>query len=378
MWIFAAVAGLLAVLTGALPWHDAVDVLARVGPVLAFLVGVTVVAELADDSGLFDVAAREAARMGRGRTVRLWLLLAALGAVTTVVLSLDTTAVLLTPVVLSVAQQLEVHPLPFAMTTVWLANTASLLLPVSNLTNLLALRPLDLSEAEFAARMALPALAALVVTLLVLGLRYRRDLVGRYEVPEHPGIADRALFWTAAGVCLAIGPLILAGLGVAPVAVGGAVVLAVAYVFRRRSTLRFSLLPWRLVVLVTGLFLVVAALEQHGLSRRLQDAAGEGTGYGDLLRLSGVAATASNLVNNLPAYLALEPTADHSTDRVLALLLGTNLGPLVLLWGSLATLLWRERCRARDVEVSAKEFALVGLVGVPVLLVASVAALLVG
>jgi len=375
VWIFAAVAGCLAVLSGALPWPDAADVLARVGPVLAFLVGVTVVAELADDSGVFAVTAREAARLARGRTVRLWLLLATLGTFTTIVLSLDTTAVLLTPVVLSVAEQLDVHPLPLAMTTVWLANTASLLLPVSNLTNLLALRPLDLTEAQFAAHMALPAVAAVVVTLVVLGLRYRRDLVGGYVVPAHPGIDDRILFWTSAAVCLAIGPLILVGLGVAPVAVGGAVVLAVTYLARKRSVLRFSLVPWRLVVLVTGLFLVVAALEQRGLSKQLQHAAGEGTSYPDLLRLSGVAAVASNLVNNLPAYLALEPAADHSTDRVLALLLGTNLGPLVLLWGSLATLLWRERCRSRGVEVRAKEFALVGLAGVPVLLVVCVAAL---
>jgi arsenical pump membrane protein len=194
----------------------------------------------------------------------------------------------------------------------------------------------------------------------------------------HPGIDDPVLFWTSAAVCLAIGPVILAGVGVAPVAVGAAVVLVVAYLVRHRSTLRFSLVPWRLVLLVTGLFLVVAALEQHGLARQLQRAAGTGTNYPDLLRLSGVAAAASNLVNNLPAYLALEPATDGSTDRVLALLLGTNLGPLVLLWGSLATLLWRERCRARGVEVSAKEFGLVGLIGVPVLLVASVAALLIG
>lgn len=57
----------------------------------------------------------------------------------TVLLGLDTTAVLLTPVVLSMSVQLDLPTMPFALLTVWLANTASLLLPVSNLTNLLAL-----------------------------------------------------------------------------------------------------------------------------------------------------------------------------------------------------------------------------------------------
>jgi arsenical pump membrane protein len=225
--------------------------------------------------------------------------------------------------------------------------------------------------------MALPALVAVVVTLLVLGLRYRRELRGTYEVPAHPGVEDRLVFWVAAGVCLAIGPLIVTGLGVAPVAVGAALALVLVYAVRRRSALRFALVPWRLVLLVTGLFLVIAAFEHHGLSHQLGHAAGTGIGFTDLFRLAGVAAVGSNVANNLPAYLALEPTADSSTPRILALLIGTNVGPLVLLWGSLATLLWRERCRARGVEVSAKEFALLGLAGVPLLLVSCVAALVV-
>src|SRR5215203_2437938 len=49
----------------------------------------------------------------------------------------------------------------------------------------------------------------------------------------------------------------------------------------------------------------------------------------------------------LPAYLVMEPHAATGDDvRLLALLVGTNVGPMVLLWGSLATLLWRERLRA--------------------------------
>ncbi len=96
-----------------------------------------------------------------------------------------------------------------------------------------------------------------------------------------------------------------------------------------------------------------------------------------VLRTAGAGAASSNVVNNLPSYLALERVADGRKDQLFGLLLGSNLGPLILLWGSLATLLWRERCKARGVRVSAWEFARVGLVGVPVLLVVSWAGLLV-
>ncbi|MDQ6650955.1 MAG: SLC13 family permease [Actinomycetota bacterium] len=377
MWIPAAVLGLLAVATGLLPLPEALSVTERVAPVLAFLVGITVIAELADTAEVFDVAAVRAARLGRGKARRLFLLVVVLGTLTTTVLSLDTTAVLLTPVVLALAQRLGLRPLPFAMTAVWLANTASLLLPVANLTNLLAVGRLHLSTAAFAARMALTALAAVVASAGVLATWYRRDLRQRYDTPPPLAPADRALFATAAAVCLLVGPLFAVGLPVEYVALAGAVVLSAVFAVRRRDALRLGLLPWRLVLLVEGLFLVVSAAGRHGLDALLRAGIGGGDSALGVLRTAGLGAAASNLVNNLPAYLALEraiPTG-HRT-QLLALLVGTNVGPLVLLWGSLATLLWRERCRSRGVTVTAGEFARLGLVGVPLVLAATVAALL--
>jgi arsenical pump membrane protein len=78
----------------------------------------------------------------------------------------------------------------------------------------------------------------------------------------------------------------------------------------------------------------------------------------------------------LPTFAALAPVTDGSVPRTVALLIGTSLGPLILLWGSLATLLWRERCAARGVRISARELAAVDILGVPVLLAAATAGLL--
>lgn len=96
--------------TGWLPWHEAVDTTTRVAPILLFLVSITVVAELAARAEVFDVAAGHAARLGRGSTPRLFGWVLVLGATTTTVLSLDTTAVLLTPVVLAMALRLGLSP----------------------------------------------------------------------------------------------------------------------------------------------------------------------------------------------------------------------------------------------------------------------------
>jgi arsenical pump membrane protein len=370
VWLIAALAGACCVATGALPWHAAVSTTSRVGPILAFLVAITIVAELADAAGVFDAAAVRAARLARGNVRALFALVVLLATFTTVVLSLDTTAVLLTPVVLALTARLRLSPLPFAMAVVWLANTASLLLPVSNLTNLLAVDRLDISAIHFAARTWLPALLAVAVTTAVLGLAYGRQLRGRYAVPTRFAAADPMLLRACALACVGVAPIFLTGIPVWTTASVAAIVLAALFAVRDPSRLRFALLPWRLVLLVEGLFLFIATLGRHGLDDVLQRLAGhDGSAIG-VLRITGVGAAASNLFNNLPSYLALERVAD-SPHQMFGLLLGTNLGPLVLLWGSLATLLWHERCKARGLRVSAGQFARLGAAGVPLVLLAS-------
>jgi arsenical pump membrane protein len=296
----------------------------------------------------------------------------------TVVLSLDTTAVLLTPVVLTLARRLRLPAAPLAMTTVWLANTASLLLPVSNLTNLLSLhrmRALGVGLDGYLRLTWAPALAAVAVTVLVLAALFGRRLRGRFEPPAKHPVADRVLLGIGSAVCVLLGPAFVTGVPVAWPASVAAVVLVVAFAFRRPAALRWSLLPWPLVLGVSVLFALVQVASAHGLGGVLSGLAGSGNGFVAYLRLATVAAIGANGVDNLPAYLALEPVADDTPARLVALLVGVNTGPLVTLWASLATLLWRDRCRAAGIEVTWWRFAGRGLLLVPLVLVACCAAL---
>lgn len=356
--------------------HEVLDLAARVGPVLVFLVAITVVAEIASIAGVFDVAAHWAARVGGRRTWRLWLLIVALACVSTIVLSLDTTAVLLTPVAITVAAQVGISPVPFAMTTLWLANTASLLLPVSNLTNLLALHHLGSTGAYLRLSWA-PALAAIGATVVVLALRHRRALTGTYDVSPPPSPHDRVLLWLAGLVCVLLGPLFVTGLVPAiPASVAAAFLVAVLFV-RNRSRLREIAVPWRLVVGVILLFLVVQLALDHGLRSILSSAVGSGSGPFDLARVATTGAVSANAVNNLPAYLALESVTSDAPTRLMALLIGVNVGPLVTVWASLATLLWRQRCRAAGLAISTRRLAAEGLVAAVASVLAATLALVV-
>ena len=305
----------------------------------------------------------------------LWLLVVVFATGSTVFLSLDTTAVLLTPVVVVLARHVGLDPLPFALTTVWLANTASLLLPVSNLTNLLAAHSLgSAGPGAFVALTWLPALIAVLVPSALLLLIHRRALFGRYA-PEHPQpVGDRVLFGCSAAVLLLLVPALVSGLPVWLPASVAAVLLVGVFLARRPRLLSASLVPWSLVLLASGLFLAMESAHALGLGELLADVIGGGSDTAALLRMSGVAALGANAVDNLPAYLALEPAAG-SPDRAIALLIGVNAGPLVTPWASLATLLWHQRLTRMDVRISWGRYALLGLVAAPVTVVAATLAL---
>lgn len=334
------------------------DLVDRVGPVLAFLVCITVVAEIADHAGVFDVAGHWAARMAKGRTLVLWLVVVVLSCAATTVLSLDTTAVLLTPVVITTARQAGLPPLPFAFTTVWLANTASLLLPVSNLSNLLALHEFHRWGGLSAyLRVAwLPALVAMVATVLVIAVLHHRELRGRYAIPSMPQPPDVVLLRMAAAVCLLLGPFFVTGITPAIPAAVGALILLVTLAVREREALRSVAVPWQMVLGVTVLFALVDFLRAHGLEELIARVMGTGESAADLLRVSGLGALGANLINNLPAYLAAESAASDSAHRLMALLIGVNAGPIITVWGSLATLLWLGRCRRADLAIPLRRF----------------------
>ncbi|WP_245601998.1 SLC13 family permease [Hamadaea tsunoensis] len=369
-------AGLVFVATGLLPRADAADTVRRIAPLLVFLGAVIILAELTAKAEVFDVIATRVTIAGGGRNGRLFFLCVAFATLNTVFLNLDTTAVLLTPVMLATAGRAGVGRLPLAMTTVWLANTASLLLPVSNLTNLLAADRVALSPLEFAARMALPQAAALIVVAVCLWVFYWRANPPAY-VPPRPHVpADRRLFRVAAAACLVFIAGILVGVPLWAVSVVCALGLVIAYAVWDRQHLRWSLLPWRLIVFVTGLFFVVDTISRHGLDKVMAYFIGTDPGAEGMWRAATTGGVLANIVNNLPAYKAGEsviPLANH--DQVLALLIGTNVGPLITPWASLATLLWLERCRAAGVEIKWGRFLLTGAITAAAVLAASVFAL---
>ena len=371
-------AGLLLVL-GILPLGQAGTEARSLGPTIGFLAAVLVLANLCDHHGLFQAAGSWMAAGSRGRPVSLLALVFAAASLVTAVLSLDATVVLLTPVVFATVARLRLRAKPHVYACTHLANSASLLLPVSNLTNLLAFGASGLSFARFGATMALPWVAAIGVEWLVVRRFFAGDLVGRGDTHEVTPLPVPVFATVVVALTLA-GFFVTSAFNVSPAfaALAGALVLAVPAVASRRVSVRDVALsadvPFLAFVLALGL--IVEAISLHGLGSVVAHLVPGGSGLGSLLVIAVVAAVLANVINNLPAALLLLPAVGGAgAGPVLAVLIGVNTGPNLTYVGSLATLLWRRVLMRHGQELPISEFLRLGALTVPPVLVTATVAL---
>jgi len=366
--------------TGILSRDDVESTLRHLGPVVAFLVTILVVADVCARAGLFAAAAARVRAVSGGRPALLFTGVFLLAAAITVGLSLDATVVLLTPVVLTAAAAAGTSRRPGAYACLRMANSASLLLPVSNLTNLLAMPHLDLTFGGFALVMGPVLAVVLVVEYVVLRLLFRRELAAapsprRDEpAPEVPWVPVVVV------TLMLVGFGVGSPLGVEPFWISTAAALVlVAWAARRRmltvpQAVHAAHPAFAVFVLCLGV--VVAALAEGPLGDRIADLVPDGTSFTDLLAIAVLATVLANLLTNLSATLLVVPlVAPLGEAAVLAALLGLNIGSGLTYTGSLANLLWRRGLVRLGEHPSMRDFHRVSLVATPVSLVAAVAVL---
>ena len=352
-WAVAPLAALALFLGGVLSAHQARLTLRTLGPTIGFLAALLLVAEGCAQAGLFNAVGASMARRSGAAPRRLLALVFAGAAITTAVLSLDATVLLLTPVVFATAARLRLSPRPHVYACAHLANSASLLLPVSNLTNLLALSATGLSFTHFAALMVLPWLAAVGVEWVVLSRVFAADLRSGAAVPAR---GDDAPWPRFAAIVLALAV--------------AAVVLAARY--RMSPSAMAGALQPGFLLFVLGLGVVVRAAGVHGLSHLIDQVVPHSSSLPGLLAIAAISAVCANLLNNLPATLVLVPVVGAvGHGAVLAMLIGVGVGPNLTYTGSLATLLWRRVVHAHDADTDALGFLKLGALTVPAGLVAS-------
>ena len=378
--VAAVVAAAVLVVFGAVSIDRTRQALGDLAPTIGFLAALLLIGDGCRREGLFDALGTLMARRSKDSPRRLLALVFILAAGVTAVISLDSTIVLLTPVVFATVTRLRMTPTPYVYACDHLANSASLLLPVSNLTNLLAFRASGLTFAHFSLLMALPTLGAIAIEWVVLTrffgaeLRRPRERVAVSDEVKLPRFALAVVGVTLIGFLVSS----LIRVDLLWIAAAGAAALTVPALVRQKITLRGILqaLQPGFLIFVFGLGIIVVAASDNGLTAAVRAVLPHGESFIFLLGIAAVSAVLANLVNNLPATLILAPAlAPAGHVAVLAALLGVNIGPNMTYVGSLATLLWRRILRAEGSEVKLGEFLRLGALTVPAALLVSTALL---
>ncbi|KZF15628.1 SLC13 family permease [Rhodococcus sp. EPR-134] len=381
--VIAGPAAVVVLLTGVVTLDEARDELASMAPTVVFLVAVLVLAHAADALGVFRWVSQILQQKSLADPHRLLIYVFGAAALTTAVLSLDATVVLLTPAVIAAARSIGASPRPHSYASAHLSNSASTLLPVSNLTNLIAFAATGLTFLHFTALMALPWVVTIAVEYLIFRLFFRSELP-RGDSAEPPVAARSApapiLPLTVIGMTL-LGFAVSGFFGIEPawIAVVGASVLGAIALARHRTTAAKMLYAADLwfcaFVLVLGI--IVAGVANGPVGEWIAQILPGDTSYGSLLFVAAVAAVASNLVNNLPATLLMIAALGTAAPPalVLAMLIGVNLGPNLTYVGSLATMLWRRVATSAGAPPTLATFTLLGVITTPLTLLAAVSAL---
>ena len=387
-----AVAGAIAVVAfGLLPWTGAIAGLRKGLDVYLFLAGMMLLAEVARREGLFDWLAALATSHANGSASRLFLLTYIVGAIVTIFLSNDATAVVLTPAVAAAVKAARAEqPIPYLLVCAFIANAASFVLPISNPANLVIYGDHMPPLLQWLPRYLLASVVSITATYLALRFTQRRllsqTLAKDVAVPQlSSGGKTAAAGIAATAVVLLVASALDIHLGL-PTCLAGLATAIIVLVPRPLQT--WSVLKdisWGVLPLVAGLFVLVEALNQTGvigiigaLLRQATSISVAGTAWA-----AGIAvAIASNLANNLPVGLIAGSVlqSDHTADHIVrAVLIGVDLGPNLSVTGSLATILWLTALRREDLTVGFGTFLKIGAVVMPPALALSIAtALLTG
>jgi arsenical pump membrane protein len=373
---------LLLVLTQLLPIAGAVHAIREGLDVYLFLIGMMLLAETARQEGVFDWVAGIAVSHARGSAARLFLLIYVAGTIVTIFLSNDATAVVLTPAVLAAVQRAKVRARPYLLICAFIANTASIVLPISNPANLVIFNGEMPPLPQWLRVFLLPSIGSILATYFILYFIFHPQLKDRIDdLPLNTSLS-RAGKAALVGIVISAAVLLVASglgwqLGAPTCAVGVLALLLVSLRERRAAITVVRGVSWSIVPLVAGLFMIVEALNRGGMlqmaERGLRWAAGLPPLAGKLAAGFAVALL-SNGMNNLPVGLASGSALRHahlSGAIQHSVLIGVDLGPNLSVTGSLATILWLIALRREGVEITPWQFLKAGMMVMPIALLLS-------
>ena len=390
----AASLGALAMLvTGVVSLTQVFEALVTNANILLFFLGLMLISALAERAGFFNWSAFKAIQLANGNGRRLLLIIFGVGAAITAFFSNDATALILTPVVYVLVTKLRLNPLPYVFTCAFIANTASILLPVSNPVNLLPVDRFGLTLGEYLRFLLVPALLAITINVILFILIFNKDIKALFNMDslKEKVKTDNFFWFVCIGLAITAAGYILVSIYGMPLswpALAGAGILIIGgFSFHRitPSTLTSSI-SWSILLFIFSLALLTKGLENagitHVLGKTLVWLSTKGT-LEAVVAITVGTGLGSNLINNWTMMMvsvsslvsASNPVASFDQSLIYSSILGADLGPNIAILGSLSSMLWLVLLRRRGLDIHPLQYLRLGLIVTPPMLIASALAL---
>jgi Na+/H+ antiporter NhaD/arsenite permease-like protein len=327
---------------------------------IILLFGMMIVVANLQLSGFFSLVAERVVEHAH-RPLALLIAIVAVSGVFSAFFVNDTMCLVLTPLVLEIADALRRNPVPYLLAVAMAANIGSVATITGNPQNMMIGSFSGIPYRHFVAALAPVAIVGLVLAVAAVFLSYRREFMtpGTVTIAKRTVQLDGGLMWKSIAIALAMIVMFFVGWPVPKVAiVAGAVLLITRRVQPEKV---YQRIDWPLLAMFAGLFIVIAGVEKTSLETQLAALAGR-LHLDNAFLLSGLAAVLSNLVSNVPAVLVFKPFIGQLGDPKrawLVLAMASTLAGNLTVVGSVANLIVIQQARDK-VRIGFWEYFRVG------------------
>lgn len=286
---------------------------------IILLVSMMLIVMIVKRTGVFEYLAISTVKMAKGEPIKILILLALITGVLSAFLDNVTTILLMLPVMLSIAKDLKINPIPFIISAVFASNVGGTATLIGDPPNIMIGSAVGLSFLDFLENLGALVFPLLIFTTGIFAFIYRKSLYATEENKEKILSID-------AKICIknttllkkSLAVLILTILGFmfhgvfhyesATIALAGAVILL--FISGENIEEILCEVEWKTIFFFAGLFMMVGGIQQTGVIKLIAEGVLAVT-HGDLLltviAILWVSAIASAFVDNIPFVATMIP-----------------------------------------------------------------------